>query len=64
MRAECYVLDIYCDVDPCSDFGLRESEQYTGRNRAEARKKARADGWIIGKKDVCGSCAKPKPEAQ
>ena len=56
MKAECYVLDIYCDRTPCAAFGHSEREQYTGENQREARKKARDDGWTIGKIDVCASC--------
>lgn len=57
MRAECYVLHVYCDNGKdCVAFGFEESEEYTGANQREARSKARAAGWKIGKRDICPEC--------
>lgn len=61
MRAECYVLDIYCDQEPCK---WESSAQFTGRNQREAHREARDTGWKIsrdGTEDICPKCQGVEP---
>lgn len=65
MEIGCYDLHLYCDSKPCP---AREPHKvmipidYTGANRAEARRKAKKEGWLFTRKGrhFCTTCAKEK----
>jgi len=54
MKAEGFELHIYCDRKGCKRHG-----EYFGKNRTEARRAARVDGWKIATtgrwKDFCST---------
>ena len=45
-----YELYIYCDAPECKNRG-----EYTGENKHEVHRNARADGWTIGEKCYCNA---------
>ena len=55
MRTECYVLHVYCDDCP---YVFKEHDEFTGINKPEAHRNARAAGWKLGKRDKGPRCRK------
>ncbi len=46
MRVGCYVLYVSCDVKGEEPYyGHNQQWEYTGKNRTDCEKQARADGW-------------------
>jgi len=49
VRAEGYVLSVYCDAPGCR---AQEPNMY-GHNKVEAFTRTRAKGWVLGTSDYC-----------
>ena len=60
MIVGCFTLDLYCD-NPSNDNNHEYKEfphQYTGETRAICYRKARKQGWLIGRtKCYCPKCS-------
>lgn len=66
MIVGCYCLDLYCHNRPCKSGPTVSTTvhsdgafgQYTGRSEREAKKEARADGWVFLRHECyCGPCS-------
>jgi hypothetical protein len=51
-----YVLHLYCDVEDCPSWHNGTNQEYGGPNRNHARRKAREEGWSLGKRTLCPQC--------
>lgn len=60
MKVGCYTLDLYCDKGYVAQKGgipdcgwKKHMQQFTGRTEASCIRKAKAEGWSVGKRDLC-----------
>lgn len=59
MKAECYVMDLYCDCSDCV-ADLRNAQQFAGKKRGDCLQQARKRGWVISFRegnDRCPACS-------